>query len=66
LWTPLLLANGSHIPTPIADFHRLVDEHAWHTKKQEIFSDSPALCVYPLIYFQEGSLCICTLIDLPN
>ncbi|MCM3054324.1 hypothetical protein, partial [Caldibacillus thermoamylovorans] len=32
-WTPLLLANGWLLPTPIADFHRLVNRHARRTKK---------------------------------
>ena len=27
-------ANRSHIPTPIADFHRLVSKHARHIKNE--------------------------------
>jgi len=30
-WTPLLLANGWWLQTPITDLHRQVYRHAWHT-----------------------------------
>jgi len=33
-WTPLHLASDSHILTPTANFHHLVDGLAWHTKKE--------------------------------
>lgn len=33
-WTPLLLANGSQLPAPIAIFHRLATRHAWRTIKR--------------------------------
>ncbi len=32
-WTPLLLANGWSLPTPIADLHRLANRHARRTEK---------------------------------
>ncbi|OZV96042.1 hypothetical protein CAY57_10110 [Heyndrickxia coagulans] len=32
-WTPLLLANGWSLPTPIADLHRLANRHARRTVK---------------------------------
>ena len=32
-WTPLLLANGWRLHTPITDFHRQVYRHAWRTNK---------------------------------
>src|SRR5690606_25191342 len=32
-WTPLLLASGWPLQAPTADFHRLVNRHAWRTKK---------------------------------
>jgi hypothetical protein len=33
-WTPLLLANGWRLQTPIVDFHHQVGCHARHTKKR--------------------------------
>jgi hypothetical protein len=34
-WTPLLLANGWRLQTPITDFHRKVYRHAWRTKSRD-------------------------------
>ena len=39
-WTPLLLANGWRLQTPIKDFHLQVYRHAWRTQK----------CKYPWIF----------------
>lgn len=37
-WTPLLLANGWSLSTPIADLHRLANRHARRTKKALAFA----------------------------
>ncbi|SCC62473.1 hypothetical protein GA0116948_12034, partial [Chitinophaga costaii] len=40
--TPLLLANGWRLHTPITDLHRLVYRHAWRTKKKAGSKKLPA------------------------
>src|SRR5690606_2324951 len=35
-WTPLLLASGWPLPAPTADFHRLVNRHAWRTMNNPV------------------------------
>lgn len=36
-WTPLLLANGWRLHTPITDFNRQVYRHAWRTSEAPMF-----------------------------
>ena len=35
-WTPLLLASGWQLQASTADFHRLVNRHAWRTQKSSL------------------------------
>jgi hypothetical protein len=48
-WTPLLLANGWRLQTPITDLHRQVYRHAWRTTEKGCLS---LLLRQPLCLFQ--------------
>jgi hypothetical protein len=50
-WTPLPLANGWQLPTPIVDFHHRVIYHARHTKKETASTGSLLNLKLKFIYY---------------
>lgn len=56
-WTPLLLASGWQLQAPTADFHRLVNRHAWRTKKKTTRLSGLLLAYLPGYSWCKHSLC---------